>query len=102
MGSPVEDLSYGAERLLTGRVPNLQFYNLVLNFDEEASEFDAYCDIVLLFELIFDESFEHARLAHTRVPNDNDLEQRVVRRNCLVRDYLTLVVLQMRQVVDGV
>ena len=47
----VKDASDWAERLLSRRVPDLHLYHFLVQFYHEGSEFDAYCDLMLNFEL---------------------------------------------------
>ena len=64
MGASVEDFVEALEGLLAGGVPNLQLDDLVFDFDEKRAELYAYGDFVVLFELVFHETREDARLAH--------------------------------------
>ena len=50
--APVVTTSYALERLLAGRVPDLQLYVLVINFDSSTSKLDTDCQIVLLPEAL--------------------------------------------------
>lgn len=50
--APVVATSYALERLLAGRVPDLQFYVLVINFDRSTAKLDSDCKIVLLPEAL--------------------------------------------------
>ena len=78
MCSPIEDLRYTLETLLACSVPNLQLEYLLLELDEEGSEFDANCDFVISHELVVGQSVQQARFADGRVTNDDQLEQEVL------------------------
>ena len=47
VGAAVEYASDGAEGFLACRVPNLEFNDLVVDFDYEAAEFDTDRDLML-------------------------------------------------------
>ena len=44
--------SYTLERLLAGRIPDLQFYVFVINFYSATAKLDSDCQIVLLPEAL--------------------------------------------------
>jgi hypothetical protein len=52
MCSPIENPCNRSERFLPCSVPNLQFHNLVLNFNNEWSKFHSNSDIMFFFEVI--------------------------------------------------
>ncbi len=65
MGSTIEYFGDRAERLLPSGVPYLQFEDFVLHTDQIWAELDPHSHIVVLFELILDQSFEHTRFPDT-------------------------------------
>jgi len=99
VGATVEDFCYRTERLLPGRVPNLKLEDFVFYTDQIRPEFNPDSDIMILFELILDESLEHAALADAGVADDNELEHGVVIRKRLIRDHLLVQPLYLLQVV---
>ena len=56
MGPSVEYLGYATEAFLACCVPYLQLECLILDLDEVATEFDADGDIVVVREVIVDQS----------------------------------------------
>jgi hypothetical protein len=70
MGSSIEYLGYGPEGLLTSGVPNLELKDLFFHFYQVRAEFDAYCHIMVVFEVILHESLKDTRFSDARIPDD--------------------------------
>ena len=75
MSATVENLGDTAEAFLPSSVPNLQLQHFVLHLDEVRAELHSDCDIVVVMEVVINEPLQNARLANTRITNDNDLEE---------------------------
>ena len=67
-----------SERLLTGRIPNLQLdISLLANYHTEIAELDSNCDSVLLFKCLARQSLENAGLSNASVAQDYNLEEHI-------------------------
>lgn len=67
-----------SERLLTGRIPNLQLdISLLANYHTEIAELDSNCDSVLLFKCLARQSFKNASFSDTSVAQDHNLEEHI-------------------------
>ena len=75
MGTAIEYFCDRAERLLSGSVPYLKFQDFVLHSDKVGTEFDADSDIMVLFELILDQSFQHTRLPDAYIRETYHLDE---------------------------
>ncbi len=64
VGASVEDPSDRAERLLAGRVPDLQLHDLAVQLDYEGPELDADRHLVLQLELVVHHAGQQARLTN--------------------------------------
>ena len=91
----VENAGDGLEAFLAGGVPDLDLDYLPVDSEVVAAELDANGDLVLRLELVVHDPLQEARLAHSRVPNDNQLEQVVVLSQRLILDHLVRHVLQL-------
>ena len=78
MSSLIKDLCNGFERLLTSCVPDLKLKHLLLKFDHKRAEFNTDCHFVVHNELICSHPMHQAALAHSRVSNDDQLEERLM------------------------
>ena len=64
---------------MTSSVPDLEFNGLVLDFDGFGTELYTDGDVVREPSLVLYELKHHTRLAYSGVPDDDELEQVVVR-----------------------
>ena len=97
MRTTVEDTGDRLEGLLAGCVPDLQLDNLApVYFQTERPEFDTDSDLMLNLELVVHDSLHEATLADTGISNNDQLEQVVLRRQCLVRNDLVAHSLDIR------
>ena len=71
MSSSVEDLSYWSETFLSSCVPDLHLEDLIFNLNQVGAEFYTNSHIMVLFELIFDKSFQDTRLTNTYNKNES-------------------------------
>ena len=78
MSSSIEDLCDTLEGLLAGSVPDLEleYWSIVsvAHLEEKRAEFHAYCDFVVLAELVRGHSMHQTGFSHTWVSDDNQLE----------------------------
>ena len=74
----VENTGDGLVGLLASSVPNLHFDKFVFETQPVGAELDANGDLVLGLELVVHDPLHEARLAHARVPNNNEFEHVVV------------------------
>ena len=89
MCTTVEDAGDRLEGLLSCCVPDLQLDNLApVYFQPKGPEFDSNSNLMLNLELIVHYSLHKATLANTGISDNDQLEQVILRRQCLVRDDL--------------
>ncbi len=97
MRTTVEDTGDRLEGLLAGCVPDLQLdYLAPVYFQPERPEFDTDSDLMLDLELVVHDSLHEATLADTGISNNDQLEQVVLRRQCLIRNDLVAHSLDIR------
>ena len=87
----IETPCYRPKTFLSCCVPNLQLnMSLFPKNHSEVAKLNAYSDALLLIELLVYQSLQQARLAHSRVTNNDYLEEHVMGdlRCCLIHRIL--------------
>ena len=75
VSASVEDARHRFEGFLTCCVPDLQLDHLALDTESKGTEFNSDCHLMLHLEFVVHNTFHEARLAHSSVSNDNQLEK---------------------------
>lgn len=84
VSTSVENPSHRLERFLTGRVPNLEFDDFIVNPDTVRSELNSNSDLMLLLKLVVHDSLHETTLTNPSVPNNDQLEKMVLTWNCFI------------------
>ena len=71
VGSSVENLGNGFEWFLSSSIPDLKFKNLLLEFDQEGSEFDSNSNFMVLNKIIGCNSMHQTTFADCWVTDNN-------------------------------
>ena len=90
MSTAVKDLGDALEGFLSGCVPDLQLEDGIFHLEKEGAKLHAYCDLVVLAELVRGDTMHQTGLPYAGVPNNDHLEQIVLLLggSILVREYL--------------
>ena len=72
----------------TYSVPDLQLDNLIVDSESVGAELNSNGNLMLLLELVVHDSLHEAGLAHSSVPNNNQLEEVVLGGDLRVRQHL--------------
>ena len=78
MCTSIEDFGDGLERLLSGRVPNLQLESDSLHAHEQGTKLYTHGHLMVFSELVVTHAMHQTGLADARVTNDDQLEQEVL------------------------